>query len=222
MNKSKNHKSKNSRKSSRNNGLSRSPANKKAGIRVLVVTEGKTEKEYFEELKKWKKLHGLIVIENPNCTDPNSLYEVAKKRKEEEQEKSKISYMSLPYDEVWIVYDLEEPNSMRRNQSKQVEDRVRYSNKIHIAKSDPSFEFWYVLHFERTTKSFTGASEVEQYLKKHWKNYRKGITPTQNILDKTDTAIRNANWVREQLESSQSNDPVTDVDKLVTVIFPVP
>jgi hypothetical protein len=222
MNKPKNHKLKKTRKPSRNNELRRHSANKKAGRRVLIVTEGQTEEEYFKALRNWKRLHGLIVVIKPNCTDPVSLYNVAKELKEQEQEKSKTGNITLPYDEVWIVYDLEKPNSERREQSKKVEEKVKSPNKIYVAKSDPSFEFWYILHFEKTTKSFTGADEAEQHLKKHhWKDYRKAITPTQNILDKTDTAVENAIWVRKQLESSNSTEPVTDIDKLVAVILPV-
>jgi len=196
--------------------FSRRPATKHAGRRILIVTEGQTEKTYFDALRRRWKLHGIIIPKNPDCTDPVSLLAYAKK------ENGVISNLNRGnYDEVWLVYDLEKPNATdRRNQSHQVKNQIETGKKyknFHLALSDPSFEFWYILHFEKTTKSFTGAEEVISYLKKHLNNYRKGTLADrelESILDRTEIAISNASWVREQLKNSNSPAPVTDIDKL--------
>jgi hypothetical protein len=123
--------------------------------------------------------------------------------------------LKTSYDEVWIVYDLEKPNDERRRLSKNVENQARNELKVHFALSDPSFEFWYILHYTKTTKSFTGADEVERYLKQYWKNYVKNSEPTLEIVDKTNDAIKNAQWVRKHLRSTQSNAPMTNIDQIV-------
>ena len=216
---------KRSKKSYRNN-LERSPATLQARQRILIVTEGQTEAAYFNALRNKWRLHGTVIVENPDCTDPVSLLASGKQEYDEKKKHDVTSLLKGGYDAVWLVYDLEKPNSTdRRKQSKKVINKITgkgYTN-FRIAQSDPAFEFWYVLHFERTTKSFTGADEVIKHLQKHWqkefgKSYKKGHTLSREeleiILDKTATARSNAVWVRRQLATSQSTAPITDVDKL--------
>ena len=197
------------------NSLKRRPTLKQAGRRILIVTEGQTEEAYFKAIQKRWKLHGMVIIKNPDCTDPESLLAYAKKENEVN------SILRGHYDDIWLVYDLEKPNATeRRRLSEQVKNKVEKGKTyrdFHLAISDPSFEFWYVLHYEQTTKSFTGADEVVRHLKKHWKSYEKGNTSEkeiENILSRTDTAIKNAAWVRAQLDTCQSTAPVTYVDNI--------
>jgi tRNA-dihydrouridine synthase len=199
----------------KNNSLTRRQGTKQPGQRILIVTEGETEKAYFDAIRKRWKLHSVVVVENPDCTDPVSLLYHA-----EEKNRDK-GIFGGGYDTVWIVYDLEKPNSTdRRNQSQRVKDKItgkNYKQQFRLAISDPSFEFWYVLHFDKTAKNYTGADEVEKHLKKYWDGYKKGTLSDkeiENILPKTLTAIENARWVREQLEGSNSKAPMTDIDKL--------
>ncbi|MDR2762907.1 MAG: RloB family protein [Planctomycetaceae bacterium] len=141
--------------------------------RILIVVEGHSEEKYFNALRKRWRLHTVVVVENPDCTDPINLLAEASELLEESQRQSKNSMLKTPYDEVWIVYDLEKPNDERRRLSNDAKNRARKNSNIHFAISDPSFELWYVLHFEQTTKSFTTAKEIERYLKRHWSNYKK-------------------------------------------------
>jgi len=179
----------------------------------LIVTEGDTEKAYFNAIIQRWRLHSVVVAVNPDCTDPVSLLNHAK-------EKDNPESIFGGYDAIWIVYDLEKPNATdRRNQSQRVKDKITGKNyeKFHLAISDPSFEFWYVLHFDKTTKDFNGADAVVKHLKKHLSNYKKGIISDKEfdiILPKTPTAIANAKWVREQSKISKSTTPMTDVDEL--------
>ena len=210
--------SKNRSKSrAKNNPLTRRQGTKQPRQRILIVTEGDTEKTYFDAVKQQWRLHNVVVVENPDCTDPVSLLNYAKEKDSAE------SIFDGGYDAVWLVYDLEKPNAKdRRDQSQKVKDKItgkKYNEKFHLAISDPSFEFWYVLHFDKTTKDFTGADEVVKHLKKHLIGYKKGIMSEkefESILTKTQTAIANAQWVRERLLASDSAAPITYVDKLWT------
>ena len=200
----------------KNNSLTRRQGTKQPRRRILIVTEGNTEKAYFDAVRQRWRLHNVVVVENPDCTDPVSLLNHAKEKDSAE------SIFDGGYDAVWLVYDLEKPNAKdRHDQSQKVKDKITgkdYAN-FHLALSDPSFEFWYVLHFDKTTKDFTGADEVIKHLKKHWSDYKKGIMSEkefESILTKTQTAIANAEWVRERLLASDSVAPITYVDKLWT------
>ena len=163
--------SKNKLKPQGKKSLARLRGTKQPGRRILIVTEGETEKAYFDAIRKQWKLYTVVVVINPDCTDPVSLFNRAKEKNRDK------GILEGSYDAVWLVYDLEKPNSTdRRCQSQFVKDKItgkKYTN-FHLAISDPSFEFWYVLHFDKTTKSFTGADEVVKHLKKYWSSYGKG------------------------------------------------
>ncbi|MDR2439509.1 MAG: RloB family protein [Planctomycetaceae bacterium] len=209
---SKSHYRKKDRKCIKNN-IKRRPSSRNAYEKIFIVVEGHSEEKYFNTLKRHWKLH-TVVVENPDCTDPINLLDKALKLLEESNP-NKNTMLEPPFDEVWIVYDLEQPNNERRKLSKDAKNRAKQKSNIHFAISDPSFEFWYILHYETTTKSFTDANNVEQYLKRYWKNYTKNSEPTLEIVEKTTVAIKNAQWLRKQLESNYAEAPMTDVDQLV-------
>ena len=185
----------------------------------LIVVEGQTEELY---LKKFKidfrsKLIDIHIV-NPGCTDPMNLVNRAMELKKQREREAKREFV-VPYDRedgVWVVYDLEAPNHIRRTQSPVAKQRAD-ANNIRIATSDPAFEYWYILHFEQTTKSFDDAVKTEEHLITHWPDYRKATTPPQDIYDKTDDAIKNAQWARNHLRTS-GDDAKTDVDILVLLL----
>ena len=197
--------------------LGRRPASREPRKSILIVVEGHTEELYFKKYKNDFHLRLIDIephVENPPCTDPISLVSAAKELMKRRKQDAGKSYAFVDYDEVWVVYDLEKVHDERRPQSNQAKQQTQ-KEKIQFAISDPSFEFWYILHFEKTTKSFNNADEVERHLKRHFPNYKKATPPSQEIIDRTDIAIENAKWVREQLERSQSTAPITNVDQLV-------
>ena len=49
-------------------------------------------------------------------------------------------------------------------------------------------------------------------------DYKKGAAPPQDIYERTDVAISNAQWVRERLEEIGDTAPMTDVDLLVEAL----
>lgn len=60
----------------------------------------------------------------------------------------------------------------------------RFSHVI-ILVNNPCLEFWFLLHFERTSKYFNGCSTAEAQLKKHLKLYEK----TQKFFTKQNDDI---------------------------------
>ncbi|MDR2115363.1 MAG: RloB family protein, partial [Planctomycetaceae bacterium] len=209
-----------SKKSRKTHHLARSRPQRVPTAKILIVVEGHSEEKYFNTLRNRHKLH-TVDVKNPDCTDPINLWNEAKTFFEESVSNSQNSINVLPYDIVCIVYDLEKPHDEKRKLSKQAQEqadnfvekykrkkgknhKIKHEIKIVFTLSDPSFEFWYVLHYEKTTKSFTGSDEVEGYLKRYWKEYQKNSEPTQEILDKTEIAVKNAKWVRNQNETNKS------------------
>lgn len=226
----------NSRKPRNKNSLARSQWRRNPIANILVVVEGHSEEKYFNALRNFEKLHTVFVVHNPDCTDPVNLLKNSLELFKESIKNSNSNSMFVnQFDEIWIIYDLEKPNDRKRQLSKQAEEKAKnfvekynkskkgknHEIKILFALSDPSFEFWYVLHYEKTTKSFTGSDEVEEYLKKYWREYQKNSKPTQEILDKTEIAIQNAKWVRNQNKTNNSEAPMTDIDKIVEMLMSI-
>ncbi len=177
------------------------------GNRVLIVVEGDTEQVYFEAVRRFLRLPGArVVVTNPAATDPTGMARFAKKKAKEDD-----------YDEIWIVCDMESAIDERHRQFEQCKTSSEFRG-IRFIASNPSFEFWFILHFHVTTKSFDNAAQVTEYLKTRcdWKDYRKGTELPPGLLLKTATdAIPNAQKVRQKLIEDNAASPHTEVDFLV-------
>lgn len=90
---------------------------------------------------------------------------------------------------VWCVFDTENLNNNPTfNQAVQVADANNYS----LAISNPAFEFWYILHFESTTRPFNNGKEVKGYLKKFINNYKESMTVLPLLVGSMSAAISRA------------------------------
>ena len=137
-------------------------ANKrKLNKRILILCEGKqTEPDYFRGLKHDKMRRNRLaalrieIFDTEKTTGKELISEAKRLKKIAERERN-------PYDEIWVVFDRD-----GYTKHPQTFDQA-YSNKIEIAFSSISFEFWFLLHFEYSTKAFEKADSLISYLKKH-------------------------------------------------------
>ena len=186
------------------------------GRTFLIVTEGeKTEPHYLLALRDQLQLKSAEVeIVHPKGTDPLSLTQRAKALRENRKVEAKNGF-SVEYDEVWVVFDLETANHPYREKAKQAQSSKEFSG-IDFALSDPSFEYWLLLHEEYTTSNFADSAAVEKRFKSVHTDYTKGNwKPTQAFLLKLPTAIAHAQRCRQFHEdSSGDGNPSTCVDKL--------
>lgn len=94
------------------------------------------------------------------------------------------------------------------------------TNDIHLAISNPAFEFWFLLHFVDTTKVLTYASQLRNDLGKYLPNYGKNVDYLSQLLGRTEGAIRHADKIQRTLVSGSDPypHPSTTVHLLVGVI----
>lgn len=189
------------------------------GKAILIVTEGKiTELNYFKALRDRLRLNATeVVVVHPNGTDPLTLVKEANELRNKRKREAKTSLV-VEYDEVWVVFDLEQTHSERRQQAK---DAKESGNKLGIrfAESDPCFEFWLLLHEDYTTKPFPDCESVTVRLKEVWPGYSKDGKPSEEFLNKLLTAITNAEKCREyHMASGGICNPSTTVDKLALIL----
>ncbi len=188
---------------------------KKPGDIILIVCEGgETEPNYFKALRnEWRIVPSLMEIVGEGCGNtPLNIVDHALTCKKERARRAKNkSSLELPYDQVWCVFDHDEHPKLSEALQK-AED-----NGIKVALSVPCFEFWYLIHFTRTTRGFRDCKEVVRYLeaKKYIENYEKSDVPLDLLLQKLDDAYENAEWIRKEIRKSGSVGPMTDVDFLV-------
>lgn len=194
----------------------RRPIKPPSGRSFLIVTEGeKTEPNYFTALRDRLKLSSVDVeIVHPEGTDPVTLTEYAI-RQRDARKKSAKDGDHVEYDEVWVVLDLEKPHDIRREQAKRA-TQLKSATEITFAQSDPSFEYWLILHFEYTTAPLDSSAAAEARLRRSWPEYEKCCTPRSDVLDRTPAAVTNSKRCRRHHESSGGDgNPFTEVDLLV-------
>ena len=187
--------------------LKRKPP-KLSGDLILIVCEGeKTEPGYFMALRKrWKIPRAQIDVCGQECgSDPGSVVTYARDKSKQPRDDG------LRYDQAWCVMDADDHANLSAalNTAK--------ANNLNVCMSVPCFEFWFLLHFEYTTRSFENSAALIGCLRKHLPNrmYNKSSPPIRRLMPLIETALNNARRVREDNERAARDNPQTDVDKLV-------
>lgn len=175
---------------------------------ILIVCEGeKTEKNYFETLKKQLNLTNANIIIDPDSNpSPSSVVKYAKQKLEQNPNE---------YDEIYCVFDRDRHKDFNKALN-MVKNTI-----IQTIVSDPCFEYWILLHFTNTSKIFGGSGgspckEVQEAkeFKANVRNYAKDYDFKEIITQHLETAIKNAKEINSQNEA-QRQSPYTQVVVLV-------
>jgi hypothetical protein len=161
--------------------------------RLLIVCEdGKSSKLYFEAFKRDEKLKRDLASVNIEVVHPKDHSPVGLVM----EAKSKVVKAKRdrnPYDEIWIVLDKDHHANIDKAFN------MAYANKYNIAYSVICFEYWVLLHFEKTTKAFTKCDDVISYIRKnHFSTYLKKENVYVDLKDKVNYAIENGKWIIKQ------------------------
>jgi len=190
--------------------------------RILIVCEGaKTEPHYFEDIRLHSRTGASdIQICGKECgSAPISVVNYAEQRWME---------ANKDFDQIFCVCDRD-----RHDSFDQALARVQALNKHGFTAiySYPSFEYWLLLHFGYTRKSFvaqvsrSAGDLVEKDLSNHFVetfgvSYQKGMknvfTRLQDRLAAADMAARQA---LKDASQTQEPNPSTRVHELVAVLL---
>lgn len=183
--------------------------------RVLIVCEGdKTEPLYFLGLRSFYKINSAKVKVTGDCgSSPNSVWEKA----QEEYQKSQKS--GNPFDKVYCVFDRDKHSTYK--QTVQAIRSKTPKDTFFAITSDPCFEYWLLLHFIYTTKSYystsskSSADRVIEDLKMFLPNYSKGYKNIfKELNNRLEFAISNAIKANKEAHSV-ADSPSTYVGDLV-------
>lgn len=167
-------------------------ARKKKNIRLrtsfTVLGDGKTEQAYLKHLKT---IQGYRYSVYPSLFT-NITHKIAEKKIDE--------LLSGGCD--LIVYITDYDTVVNQKKQKTFSDLVKKyekNDKVLICESMPSIEFWFLLHYQLTTKKFKNADEVVEMLKKYIPDFSK----TKNFLE-------NQKWVEDMSGNGQLKKAISN------------
>lgn len=158
--------------------LRRRPGGTRAERRsLLILCEGKTEKQYFAGMRT--RLGPQLSIDAPGC-DHVALVREARRRSGDE------------YDEIWCVLDTELDDGIVHEVIKEA-----HGSNISLAFSSPSFELWLILHSKNHTGPFQSAREAEKMLKALRPGWSKAATRFEDFEGGVGDACERARRLHE-------------------------
>ncbi|MEI7585076.1 RloB family protein [Runella sp.] len=173
----------------------------------LACEGGKTEPNYFNGYLRSKGFKQPNMAFKPKDHSPIG---VARAAKEEYQ---KAIRLKIPKDKifVWAIFD--------RDGHAGVENAIEMlrTTAISTAFSNICFEYWILLHFERTSRSFSNCDELVRDIKEnHDSDYDKANNHFDRLKDRVPNAISNATWLKNAIWREEERpvwqlNPYTDV-----------
>ncbi|MDY0130651.1 MAG: RloB family protein [Methanosarcina vacuolata] len=156
---------------------------------VYIICEGeKTEYKYFSSFKSEickgreccrKKLSRIEVVPSKNCSILANIKFARNYAKAE-------SICEKDGDCVICIVDCDANRKSDFDKGIKLAKGNKYNIKVNLCLSNPSFEIWYLLHYE-CYKKHVDQYELEKRLKQHIKNYEKNIDYyylLENYMDK--------------------------------------
>jgi hypothetical protein len=148
----------------------RNASTRTIGKKILIACEGKqTEPKYFNAIRRDLRLTTVQVLILPHDgTDPLSVVNaVLEARKDKKREKTWFD----DQDSAWAVFDGDEHIANNRPNWCQA-IQIAKSQKINLAITNPSIEFWYLIHFQDHSATIA-RDKAKERLKQHIPNYDK-------------------------------------------------
>jgi hypothetical protein len=183
---------------------------------VLIVCEGtKTEPNYFTRFRTIYGLSNANVRITPGPgSDPMSVVSFA------------IAEMAKDtnYDRCYCVMDRDTHTNFDAAIQRIRDFSLGTGRPLIAISSIPCFEVWILLHFQYSTASFvpvggmSGCERVLTAVKRHFPGYAKGHkTAFDDLESKMEDAIQNAVLLGRHNAVTGSDNPGTDVHKLVRI-----
>jgi hypothetical protein len=193
--------------------MARTPKKKKLLRRIAVVGDGFTEKIYFEQLREEEHLKNVVIKpELPGKYSKGGTYKKALSTAK--------SLIEDGYDHVYCLIDFDTVLSENKLAEFNKEIRDISKKEITVYISNPCFETWILVHYNKTGREFANCATVEKDISKHLKDYCK----EQEYLRKKNLyrtlrpnlesqAIPNADFLESDRESKGINYPRAEVYK---------
>tara|TARA_Y100000588_G_scaffold182962_1_gene196725 strand:+ start:5811 stop:6449 length:639 start_codon:yes stop_codon:yes gene_type:complete len=161
----------------------RSKIKLKGSNTFAFVVDGDTEVWYLQMLKRNERQ--LKINIEPKLPSKKSISE----------QFNTVVDLAQNYTKVFWIVDYDVISKETREAKKGVEtseqlfirlkEKAEKIENVVVIVNNPCIEFWFLLHFEKTTKLFTDCNSAEKQLKKHITDYEK----TRKYFTKQDNDI---------------------------------
>jgi hypothetical protein len=132
----------------------------------------------------------MVDVYQPRDHSPKGLLHEAKKRV------ARAAEQELCFQFIWLVFDKDDHPGIA---STFHEARSwKGQPEIKIAFSATCFEFYILLHYERTTRPSGNCGETIRHLKKHIPDYEKTATLYRKLYRRKLTAFQNCDFLMKQ------------------------
>lgn len=195
----------------------RNKQNRKEKPMIIITAEGKneTEAQYFNNFRTADCPYIIKFHKAGHLTDPTKLAESIRKRWDAEEADVRTGDMAF------VVADLDN----KADKAKEIQQLEAKNSVEKFIVSNPSFEVWYLLHYEYSTRSYMNADAVIRELKKYYPGYEKTSDMYPFLRDKMDQAIVNAEKLEAYYKTEEhphrdvNCNPYTDVHRLVKLLL---
>ena len=196
----------------------RSSRTREINKRIVIATEGKTERLYFDAMTADDR-YSNVKFAKLTTPDPDAVIRSLDHEKRKIEQKFELN----EDDEFWVVIDKD------RNDLQAVSKKVRRKGYC-LAESNPCFEVWLLLHY-KPLEQFSGleasgdnsaCSRSERELEKLDNNYdsnNKGKWKASKYLSMRNCAIENARNADKHQRTSWLNHIGSRVYRLVESII---
>jgi hypothetical protein len=209
------------RKTKAESKLRRRENQKLSTITILIVSEGVTEYNYFNEIRRSLRGKGInIVLEKPPGSAPITIVDFA----------LDYCHKNDGIDFVFCVFDQDEHNTFHAACDKLNRYKSPRSAKskpeIKAIISIPCFEIWPLIHFTYTTKGYSRngskspGDNIYDDLLKVFPGYSKTMTNLFSQLNpKLTIALKNASRLSTHNIQSKTTNPSTNMHELIDFIY---
>lgn len=193
----------------------------KGNFSIYILVDGECEQDYLTSIKTVEPFKSTLSAQKikiaPDIPKTKSL----------EAQYSAVSTALDDYDKVfWIVdYDVIRNETLIQKKGKQTSlekfsvlskrfkaliSMKKYQEKeVYVLINNPSIEFWYLLHYENTSKLYTSSDAAEKKLTSHMENYTKNDEKFRKSIfsllkNNLDTAIQHAELLIEDDDDIQA------------------
>lgn len=180
---------------------------------IYIICEGKeTETLYLKHFRSRNCLVDIVPIPSKHKAAEHLV-------KHAKSLISQSNYYPKDGDQLWCVFDRND------NKDHELQAAVVYAQKqgYNIAYSNPSFEYWYLIHFEKRNGYLKDSDTVIDILKRngYLANYEKSVDVYEQLQAHQQIAIERAKERVDQLGKDKTaviscdSNPVTTVYELV-------
>jgi RloB-like protein len=186
---------------------------------LIALEDRQSARLYFDGFRNELRGYWIVILAPWKGSDPKSVVEAAKEARDARRAQAARDEAD-PFDEVWVVFDTEGPqDDHRQRAARGAIDQAR-SLKFLTAVSNPSFEYWLLLHFEWCVRTLADGAAVCHLLERHIPGYDKGMDCYAITRSHVPTAIKHAKRVFAERHQGSSHHPCdchacTEVHRLI-------